>query len=307
MNIDNLGVWRIKVQFLAPEEVRMRHWIGAVLRNRFLYAAESVADGQGVSLRCLMDRLPLPDGHFLYKQLCGGFPKGFLFDCSDLPYESPGFVLEANKTYEFSLLLIGNCARYMPLFLEAVRKMITSGFGHPIVPMSLVGMGIEELDSLLDAPAINKMGELDLLFKTPVCLMHLPKEDSNGFQNKLNNFPSFYQFMRSLSYRLVTLSILYADDRTWETRQQIDEQIEQYIHAACKAVLLKADLLYAKRYSTPKKNGTQVYCMDGYAGKLVFGHVSSLYLPLLNLGSVLGVGSYINYGLGMFNVRFRSE
>ena len=69
--LQNLSVSRLTVRFFAQERVSMKFWIGAVLRNRFLYAADQVLDEQGLSLRRHIDTLPLPQDHFLYKQLQG--------------------------------------------------------------------------------------------------------------------------------------------------------------------------------------------------------------------------------------------
>ena len=300
-----LNYCRLEIRFFAEREVRMAHWVGAVLRNNFLCAAENVCNGNGVSLRQLIEKLPLPENHFLYKQLAGGFPKGFLFDCSGLPYDSPGFVFEAGRVYSVVLVLVGKCTEYRELFAEAVRRMLANGFGHPVVPMTLVNM--TEMGAL--RPSSVSTGDesvnVELSFLTPVCLTHLPKEGGNGFQNKLNNFPSFYQFMRSLLYRLATLAVLYADADLFANRQQMDEWIERQTVFSMRALLLRADLRYEKRYSTPKKDCSGVYTMAGYTGRLVFGNVSAACLPVLAFASALGVGGNINYGLGSFRLRYK--
>lgn len=64
----SLSACRLMVRFFAEEPVSMKHWIGAVLRNNFLYAAESIKDVQGISLRQIIETLPLPEDHFLYRQ-----------------------------------------------------------------------------------------------------------------------------------------------------------------------------------------------------------------------------------------------
>ena len=80
-----LTVCRLTVRFFTEERVSMKFWIGSVLRNRFLYAADHIFDEQGISLRQHIDTLSITEDHFLYRQLRGGFRKGFLFDCSTLP------------------------------------------------------------------------------------------------------------------------------------------------------------------------------------------------------------------------------
>lgn len=301
--LNRLNLQRIDIRFFPNNPVEMNFWIGAVLRNRFLYAADKVICKQGISLRQLIETLPLQEEHFLYKQLRGGFPKGFLFDCSRLPYNAPGFILEADRIYTFSLILIGKNIVYKTLFIEAIQLMLNEGFGHPIVPMTIVDIAEKDISGFHSPSIEQEQIKLELLFRTPVCLLHSPKEESNGFQNKLNNFPSFYQFMRSLAYRVITLGILYANGTEIESRKQMDEMIEQYIRPSAYALLLKADLHYEKRYSSPKKEEKKVYSMSGYTGKLVFGQVYANYFALLTFASELGVGSDINYGLGNFQVR----
>ena len=302
--LQHLAISRLTVRFFAGERISMRFWIGSVLRNRFLYAADQVFDEQGVSLRRHIDTLPLPEEHLLYAQLRGGFPKGFLFDCSDLPYKAPGFILEANQVYAFDLVLIGNTIAHKPLYIEAVRVMLQHGFGHPIVPLTLIDITEQPLKRYVANPdAGSDKVNVELILKTPVSLFLPAKEDGNGFQNKLNGFPSFYQFIRSITYRLMTLCILYAGDPIPIGKEQMDSQVEQYIQPAVQAFLLRANLCWEKRYNTPKKGENSVYTMGGYTGRIVFGQVPAHYLPLLAFAERLGVGANINYGLGCFQVR----
>ncbi len=302
----SLSACRLMVRFFAEEPVSMKHWIGAVLRNNFLYAAESIKDVQGISLRQIIETLPLPEDHFLYRQLKGGFPKGFFFDCSDLPAEARGFTLDANRIYTFSMVLIGNQSKYKPLYVEALRQMITRGFGHPVVSMTLIDITEISSRSEPDPVAESATVNVQLHFKTPVCLMHPSKKSVEGYQGKLNNFPSFYQFMRSLTYRLVTLCILYAECRRFDTRDEMDNRIEQWISSSVEAILLRADIQYERLLSTPKTDNDTLYSMGGYTGRLIFGDVPSVFFPVLSEGSTFGVGGEINYGLGQYEVTIQA-
>ena len=305
--LKHLEYRRMDIRFFAERPVQMRHWIGAVLRNNFLCAAEEVHDVQGISLRQRLDTLPLPEQHFLYGQLCGGFPKGFFFDCSAIPYEAPGFVLQANRVYTVSLVRVGRCAGTDEEFVEAVRRMFSRGFGHPVTPLSVID--IVENTYTFNPPSgmRTREGWLELTFKTPVCLTRSSREDSQGYQNKLNHFPSFYQLMRSLSYRILTLGILYGDCDPWTDRRQMDDWVQAYIAPSVRAMLMQADLRYEKRYGTPKEGERSVYILGGYVGRLTFVHVPAAYMPVLDYASGLGVGGDIQYGLGCFAVRFRNN
>lgn len=301
-----LAYQKFNIRFFSSEQNDMKFWLGSVLRNRFLYAADRVFDDQGVSLRQLIDTLPLPEEHFLYGQLQGGFPKGFLFDSSSIPYNAPGFTLEDNKIYTISLILIGNTITRKQLFLDAIQLMLQEGFGHPIIPLTLIDITEEPLQSFnTNFDENTERVKLELFLKTPVCLFHTSKEDANGFQNKLNGFPSFYQFMRSLTYRLLTLCMLYTDSSILASKEEMDNLAEQYLQPSAQALLLRADLRLEKRYNTPKKGENSIHAMSGYTGRLVFGQVSSQYLPLLTFAEALGVGANIHYGLGCYQIQYK--
>ena len=185
--------------------------------------------------------------------------------------------------------------------------MFARGFGHPVVPLSVIDI-VERTYTFDSGQDVGgRGGVLELTFKTPVCLMRSSREDSQGYQNKLNYFPSFYQLMRSLSYRLLTLGILYGDCDPWTDRRQMDDWVQDYIAPSVRALLMQADLRYEKRYGTPKGGEKSVYVMGGYVGKLTFAHVPTAYIPVLDFASGLGVGGDIQYGLGRFDIRYREK
>lgn len=301
----SLSACRLTVRFFAGECTAMRHWVGAVLRNNFLYAADSIKDEHGTSLRQIIDTLLLPEDHFLFDRLKGGFPKGFFFDCSDLPVDSSGFELEANCVYTFTLVLIGSHAAYQPLYVEALQLMLARGFGHPVVPMTLVDITETRLDTLSITYPEAGPAAVQLRFKTPVCLIRSSNTCGNGFQNKLNNMPTFYQFMRSLTYRQVTLGMLYGESLPFETQDEMEHWIEQQVSPASQVILLRANLLYKRLWSTPRVGSNTVYVMSGYVGRLIFGNVPAGLLPVLAAGTAFGIGADINYGLGQFGMDYR--
>ena len=299
----NLKFNRIEFKFYTEQSISMNFWIGAVFRNRFLYSAESIHDERGRSLRQIIDTLPLDESHFMYRQWKGGFPKGFLFDCSELPYEKPGFTLQENHVYSVNLYLIGFMSAYSAIFVEAVRKMFADGFGYPMTPLKVCEIKESEEIGIPDLSIKMPYQRVELEFLTPVSLMR-PTEGNNGYQNKMNNFPSFYQFMRSMAYRMISLNILYAGDSTFTSRDEIDQFIDSYISESTDAILLNADIHFAKRYSTPKKDKNKVYVMDGYIGILEFINVPSKYLNVLILASAIGIGNDINFGMGTYRIQF---
>lgn len=320
--ITSLHLHRLEVRFTPQGIIEMPSWIGAVLRNRFLYAAHEVNMPEGKTLYDWINTFPYTKEHPYYKLLSGGFPKGFFFDCSTLPWHPSGFRLDPDHVYTFTLTLIGRCAEKYLYFIESLLKMCAGGMGHPMVPLTLIditelgGTTIYNGEEQLVYPLTNPLhldasipppeGKLAMALQmiTPVALVNHSRKSENdqGYQGKLNNFPSFYQFIRSALHRMLTLYILYQADGWTETPQQLTDVVDQYIQPATRALLIAADIRYEKRYSTPKVGKKQVYAMAGYCGQLAFGQVPAHYFPLMQLCSLLGVGNDINYGLGIFTV-----
>lgn len=310
----------LDIRLYPSSSIQMPYWIGAVLRNRFLYAASQVVGEDGRTLFDLLDNLPISDSHSCYKTFAGGFPKGYWFDCTTLPSGHRGFTLEKERVYTFSLMIVGSLAQYATMFVEALQRMCNDGFGYPQVPLSLIdvrerggsliyageGMPCQPLTHPVEwhfagAPTGRDLS-LTLRFKTPVSLVsrNRKSKSSIGYQTRMNNFPSFYQFMRSVVYRLSTLNMLYINSDAVASV----EDIEAFVEEAADALLLQANISYVTRNSTPRVGSDNVYTMGGYCGSLSFGQIAGRYVPLLLLGSFTGVGNDINYGLGQFEVNY---
>lgn len=321
-----LSYYRLNIRFYADANVRLDAWIGAVLRNNFLAQAGLVKDEDGISLLARMEELPLPEGHPCRKQLEGGFPKGIWMDCREIPSSRQVSHLDAKRIYTFGIMLVGRCVHYYTQVVEALMRMFDKGIGHPVVPLRLVD--ISEIDNTGDAhllyhPSLDVLGKpscavslsdfvlesscpgratVRIMLETPVCLMRskAKKEAKVSFQDKLNGFPSFFQFIRSLVYRVNTLNLLYGEENTESGLRE--EEIDDFARSASEAILQKADLEYRKVRSTPKKGNDHVYVMEGYTGLLVWREVPSIYLPLLAFAMRLGVGYNVQYGLGAYSI-----
>lgn len=302
--LKSMEIRRMRVRFFANAKVNVDYWIGAVLRNRFLYAAEQVICDGGFSLRRILDTLPLEDGHFLYKRLRGGFPKGYFIDCASFKRYPSGFLMEADKVYSFDVILIGNCIQYANHVEKAMEIMIAEGWGHPVTPMTLVDCRMVP-ESEANPKHILLNGDtslkVELIFETPISLSE--SDGSGGYQSKMNDFPSFYQIVRSSAYRAFTLYLLYVDDSVICNRNQMDMIIDACIANSAKAKLLSACVKSVNRYGTPKKDRDGIYRMSGYVGQIMIGNVHESVLSLLEIGSQLGVGSHINYGFGKYSLK----
>lgn len=323
----NLYYHNLTVRFYPEEDVRVNGWMGATFRNNFLHAAREVENARGETLYDILSMLPLAASHPYYKQLCGGFPKGFVWDvCMLPPAGSNGVVLERGHVYTVTLRLIGRMAEYAMPCCMAVNMFFEQGIGQPRARLHVMdicetnGTGGKMLynDSAgylsehLELPCFLEQETpgadcrtVTLRTLTPVCLMKPRKAVTDlGYQEKLNGFPSFYQWTRSAAYRLYYLNMLYGQDAGVMELPLLDAGMDEYLRRTYEAGLLRADLRYRKLYGTPKKEKEGlVYGMDGYEGMLTFRGVSADYLPLLRFMSYLGVGNDINYGLGLYEVR----
>lgn len=326
--ISNLYCYRLEIRFYAEENLQMKHWFGAVLRNGFLSMSAEISDPDGVSLWEHIQTFSLPIHHPYYQQLKGGFPKGFFFDCSSMNLDGKGFFLKKQCVQQITLCLIADFSKHFSLFIKALVRFFKRGLGSPLVPLHILDIaevGINGNRNLLYSDTIPVEGILcnpirweDMLsmcyahsssvyisFETPVCLYRpKPKQKGKGYQDKLNGFPSFYQLIRSAVYRLATLSMLYTevdivDKKDWE------EWIESYIYQSSEAFLVQAQLAYCKLYSTPKKEESSVYVLNGYKGQMEYTNVRADYFAILKFASYMNVGNDINYGLGTFRIEMK--
>ena len=320
-----LECYRVTVRFYPTEDVCLDAWIGAVFRNRFLYFAESVCDEAGVSLRVRLDELPLSPEHAYYKQMKGGFPKGVFFDFRDIPGNSRNATLRQNNIYSFQMVFIGKAINCFPMAVQALKKMCAEGVGHPLVPLNIIDIVEQDADSknrllyssnsnFLDMPEnasrisdfevdVNAYADIRLTFHTPTSLYQVKEkvQPELSYQHKMNGFPSFYQLVRSATYRWASLSMLYGNDPVETDKMDFENELERYVGLSSVACLHEASLHRRKIHGTPKTNESHVYVMEGYEGEMVFRHVSCRYLPLLLWGMDVAVGDNVQYGLGSYS------
>lgn len=79
--LSRLEVIRISVDFKPRRDLGQKAWVGAAVRNRFLYAAEQIKMPEGDSLRERLDRLWLKEEHFLISNFAEDFPKATFLMC----------------------------------------------------------------------------------------------------------------------------------------------------------------------------------------------------------------------------------
>lgn len=301
--------------------------MGAVFRNGFLYATSLVYVSKSLSLFDVICKCPLDSSHPLYRHYIGGFPKPFIIDCRTISKGQTGkvFRLKAGKTYNFSLHIFGTHCKYKDSYIEAVRIFLERGIGTPKVAMTFDGVKttVPEISSFSNFHCFKRLiknegiATIDLnkkemevcfFFITPVSLFQHENINfsENAFQDKMNGFPSFYQIIRSLFYRLVSLEILYGTEMHDLSVNEIDDFINSNLGTAVRAVLTDVRIRKYSVISTRKKNTDFVYKMSGYIGSISFSNVSSMYLPLIEWGEFAGIGNDISYGLGLYRTEIKN-
>lgn len=314
-------ILKVEVFFSPKADIDTNAWVGAIFRNGFLYATSLVQTGLGNSLFDAICKCPLDSMHPLYKHYTGGFPKPFVIDCRTIAKGQTGkrFRIKAGRIYSFSLNIFGEHCVYKDSYIDAARIFVERGIGTPKVPMTLLGINVTDHDftTLADFSCFKQSKEDDgsvaensdtegaevcFNFLTPVSLLRSGGAgfSEKAFQDKMNGFPSFYQIVRSLFYRLVSLEILYGKEKSDWGMDEIDEYVNSNLDASVRAVLTDARIRKYLVISTRKKDADYVYKMSGYIGSLCFSNVASEYLPLLEWGEFAGVGNDISYGLGLY-------
>lgn len=321
----SLECYRTTVRFYPADDVCLDAWIGAVFRNRFLYFADSVCDESGTSLRECLDELPLSQGHSYYNQMKGGFPKGVFFDFREIPARCRKGNLCQNTIYTFYVVFIGTAVSRFPMVVQTLENMFADGVGHPQIPLSLVDIVEQDSDgenrllysgnsTFINMPEnpvrisdyetdIDDYADVRLTFDTPTSLYQLKEkvQPELSYQHKMNGFPSFYQLVRSVTYRWATLSMLYGDFPDVGIKE-LEKKVDEFVELSSLAILDEASLRRRKIHGTPKKEASQVYVMEGYEGEMTFRRVSCRYLPLLIWGMYAAVGNNVQYGMGNYSI-----
>ena len=309
--LDSLKATRLDIVFKPTVHAEQKAWLGAAVRNRFLFACESVKTNDGVSLREAFNVCPLDKSHFLYKQYADGFPKCFVWNVAGAHPRTKGFAFKDSKEYTMSLFVFGFASQWIDEIKLAIRRMMLMGLGSNPAPLELVDIIVHEPFSLENfAKHIHtKPVLLTIQTQTPLSLLKYREESSDGFQKKMNGFPAFYQIVRTCVSRLATLNLLYAENNdiwsTFDSQEKWSLSIDGLSNAASSAWLQSAEIKNVVAYGTPKQNTDTVYRFSGYVGELTFSNVDALLVPIVNMMGTLGIGNDVSYGLGFYNVNIR--
>lgn len=321
---------RLEVCISPEKDVCIDGWLGAVIRNNLLYAAEQVTVEGGISLLTVINRLILSEKHPLYASLVGGFPKGFsLVVLSPENIYTSRIFLHKNEKVIFSLVLIGEYIRYYEDFVVAIRNMCERGMGVSMVPWTLheiyekdglgralrVAVGFSSKVAPLRYPVRLEDFEeekfgctekiIGLYFTAPILLaaQTMKKNKVVSYQDKMNGFPSFYQFVRSAIFRCVKLVALYACPQDEKAYLKAEQEIETYVENAVGVWLRQAELCWVSMRGPGRDDGRLPITLTGYTGKLVFVGDFSDYIPFLAYMQAVGIGNDTVYGLGAYRLK----
>lgn len=305
-NIELIKFQKIKFHFHTEKDININAWPGAALRNKFLYACSLVDSGNGKSLFRLFKECPLDNSHPLFNRFSRGFPKPFLIDCRNISSNQSGksFKIDAYQPYDITLVLLGSHTALTERYVKAANLFMKRGLENNNNPLLLDSMetGNEENTQILHQEERKSTREIEININTPLSIIQTIKEKKytlHSYQDKMNGFPSFYQIIRSLLYRAVTLDMLYGK-KDLLNQNQLDRIVESEAADATRAVLYDADIKNYNIISTKKQHARHVYKMDGYVGNMTFGNVNSKYISLLKWGENIGVGNDISFGLGLY-------
>lgn len=324
--VAGLTYCRLEIRIAARQDTFFDAWPGAIIRNNFFYAAENVSVKKGISLAEIINTFTLTEEHPYYKNMIGGFPKGVVLLLGrELQLYENRKKIRQGEILSFSLLLVGNQINWYKSYIEAIRVMCDRGMGHPMQTFDLLDIyerhphqgihliargqskKVEKLNLPVTFDDFRFSGgnrEIGIYLKTPTLLHEAgaTKPLNSGYQAKLNGFPSFYQFVRSVAFRCMKLAALYMCPEDIDGCCQADEQMPEYLNQAGGPWLQRANLELVTVRGTLKDNGEKPIIFHGYTGEMLYRGRMASYLQLLLFMQELGVGNDTVYGLGQYRI-----
>lgn len=326
--ITNLNFHELEICISATQNVEIDGWLGAVLRNNLIFAAEKIIISNIISLRNIINTPPIAETHPLHSKLKGGFPKGYVINLLSHQKATSKCSLTNGETIRFSIVLVGNFSRYYIEFILAIEQMCKNGMGHPKAAFYLdtiserLSNGThyiwpnnwqQSLPSLQTPIRItdfmnNKFNdeenEIEIHYPVPLNLYNNTfKKKKLSESERMNGFPGFYQFVRSLADRMTKLTALYIYPNNPSFSLDAEACIDSFIEYATSVTLSSAQLNLVNLYSTPKTGTSDRLRFTGYIGKVCFCGFFNYYIPLLLFARHVGAGYNTVYGLGQYEIK----
>ncbi len=277
---------------------RLEGWIGAHIRNMLLAATNEVeCEGYG-SLMDRVNHFPIEDStHPWYKELKGGFPKGYVVKVLSPKQRTYELDIERGEAIKFSITLIGSFSEYASKMIKAIEIFAERGILCPM-ELTIDAVAQHSMLELLYTPCHSDRIAVD--FITPVALVRNKSIASNSLQSKTNGFMSMHQLVIAATNRLSKMAVLYGECKAIpaELRDAAEE-----IAAIASGVSLQQCNLRRVVLSTLKKRAAKdTMIFDGLVGRTEWsGDIAVLY-PLLKFCSYISLGENVVYGMGNFGV-----
>lgn len=282
-------------------------WIGALLRNNFMHAAESIQmkNCHCYSFREFIQTPYLNENHPLYAQRNGGLPKGISIQLHNYLNPVSETWITPDQPIHFSIILYGTFMQYTSECISAIQQMCAHGLGHPKVPF-LFKQEINTNSEIKIQDFINKKfreNENTVVIHLPIPLNlfnnAFKREGKSTITHKLG-FPEFFPFIRSISDRIVKLASIYVFPDLPDYYLHADSLIEPFISYAASVTFTAANVQLINLYSTPKEKQRKRLRFSGYVGQIEYSGYFNYYIPLLYFAQAIGAGYNTAYGLGQF-------
>ena len=282
-------------------------WIGALLRNNFMFAAENIPmqNYHGYSFREFIQTPNLNESHPLHTQCKGGLPKGISLQLHNYLNPVSETWIMPDHPIHFSIILYGTFMQYVSECISTIQQMCTNGLGHPKVPF-LFKQEIESKSEVNIQDFINRKfrkNENTIVVHLPIPLNlsnnAFKRDDKSTIIHKLG-FPEFYPFIRSISDRIGKLASIYVFPDRPDYYLHADALIEPFTSYATSVSFSAVNIQLINLYSTPKERQKKRLRFSGYVGQIEYNGYFNYYLPLLYFAQALGAGHNTAYGLGQF-------
>lgn len=297
-----LSYTEIRVRFTTRDKQKIEGWIGAHIRNRFLYCAESITvRGGDTTLReVLSTECPLSESHPLYNELKGGFPKGYVIKIYSIDYDSGDSDMSMFNSFDFSIVLIGDRAAYRMEAIEAVELLADSGIMGVKFSSEISHIESFSLGDFMEFPYSSNV--LKISIATPMSLYKnkVTKSTQDSYQAKMNGLPTLYQITQSAAHRIAKLGVLYSGIM-WS--RELVAGIESITNISTLPLITECNIYRGVIHSSKRISDGQIMNFDGIVGTMAWSGKVDELIPLLSFCSKISLGDDTVYGMGNFNLK----
>jgi len=322
MNLKSLNkLYYHRYEFVVETsgEMFLHYWSGGLIRNNLLKAALKVklelSERQlEPTLFDFIEESRIEDIHPFYNEFKEGHPKGNIL-LPQIPNQKFGKIyLQKGDSFTFQLTLVGIYNDFLSQFIKAIKIMCCEGIGSPRVPLTL--KTVSEIDEDQQRHMIKtdrtenvrkpkyrirfsdfskaefEKTRLMLYFQTPTLITREKDEYTGSF--------TFYQIMKSLTERALTLSHLYCSS-TLELFTRDRSALEKFLEPSKHLQVRKTNMFW-HYFTQPKSKQDEPLKLTGATGWITFEGKFNRYVPLLLFCEALHLGRNITYGCGKYSI-----